>query len=284
MRPRNVRAGVSKALEDVVLRAMARAPDDRYPTASAFRGAMLAAERGGTPLVPLTFGSGRGPTDATVATPRVDTDRTPPGSSPPTFVRTERGWLVPTVAIVLVAAALIIAGVLVAGGGGLPHIGNNTSNSSASNANAATIADAKAFDPFGDGAENDDRADAVTDGDPATVWQTEGYDDQAIKTKPGVGLYVTLNKAVALAAVKVNSPTSGWSAEIYVAETPKGDVASWGAPVSTKSHIAAGATTFELGGKKGGVVLIWITDLGNDPPDDSGRFHARIADVSIAQK
>ena len=61
-------------------------------------------------------------------------------------------------------------------------------------------------------------------------------------------------------------------------------LASWGAPVSTKSDIAAGATTFDLGGKKGGVVLIWITNLGNDPPDDSGRFHARIADVSIAQK
>ena len=284
MRPRNVRAGVTKALEDIVLRAMARDPAARFASAGAFRAALLAAERGSPAGEPLSFVKSGRSADATVATSRVDADRTPPGSGPPTFVRTERGWLVPTLVIVLVAAALIIAGVLVAGGGGLPHIGRTANNSTASNAGTATIASVTAFDPFGDGAENNDKTGAVIDGDPSTVWQTEGYNDPAIKTKPGVGLYVTLSKATSLGALKVASPTAGWSAEIYVADTPKEDLASWGDPVASKSGIASGTTTFDLSGKKGGAVLVWITNLGNDPPDESGRFHARIAEVSISQK
>ena len=283
MRPRNVRAGVPKALEDVVLRAMARDPADRYASAAEFRAALLAADRGNAPAEPLTFTTGGA--DATIATPRIEGDHTPPGSAPPTFVRTERGWLVPTVVIVVVAAALIVAGVLVAGGGGLPHIGNsNGNNTNRSDANAVTLTAATAFDPFGDGAENNDRAGAVTDGDPSTVWQTEGYNDPAIKTKPGVGVFVTLAKPASLGALKVTSPTSGWSAEIYVADSPKDDLAGWGSPVATKSDIGSGSTTFDLGGKPAGAVLIWITSLGNDPADESGRFHARIADVAITQK
>src|SRR3954447_11475909 len=42
MRPRNIRAGIPKSLEDVVLKAIAREPDARYPSAAAFRAALLA--------------------------------------------------------------------------------------------------------------------------------------------------------------------------------------------------------------------------------------------------
>ena len=284
MRPRNVRAGVPKAVEDVVLRAMARDPAHRYGSAGEFRAALLAADRDTAPAGPLTFTHASDASDATVATPRVDTDPTAAASPPPAFVRTERGWLVPTLVIVLVAAALIVAGVLVAGGGGLPHIGSSNNNAGGANGTAATITKAVAFDPFGDDhAENNDQAPNATDGDPATYWQTQGYNDAAIKTKPGVGLYVTLSNGTAMSALKVNSPTSGWSAEIYVSDGPKDDLTSWGAPVTGKSDIPAGTTSFDLGGKKGGAVLIWITNLGNDPGDDSGRFHARIAEVSIVQ-
>ena len=55
MRPRNVRAGVPKAIEDVVLHAMARDPDQRYPSAAAFRAALLSAGRGAAPAQPLTI-------------------------------------------------------------------------------------------------------------------------------------------------------------------------------------------------------------------------------------
>jgi hypothetical protein len=284
MRPRNVRAGISKPLEDVVLRAMARDPAARFESAAAFRAALLAAEPGSAPSEPLTFTPRSSDPDATIATPRTEADHTPPGAAPPTFVKTERGWLVPTLVIVLIAGALIIAGVLLAGGGGLPHLGGNNGNgTTASNGKAVALTGATAFDPLGDGAENNDRASAAIDGDPSTAWQTQGYDDSAIKVKPGVGLVVTLANSTSLASLKVNSPTNNWSADIYVADSPKDSLEGWGAPVATKSGIAPGTTSFDLKGTKGGAVLIWITNVGTDA-DDSGRFHTLIADVTVDQK
>jgi hypothetical protein len=283
MRPRNVRAGVPKALEDVVLHAMARNPDERYASAASFRAALLAAGRGTAPAEPLTIAPARASAgDATVATGvRGRSDHTPTGS-PPTFVRTERGWLVPTVVIVLVAMALIIAGVFVAGGGSVPHIpgiGGGTASPTATN--AITLTGAKPFDPPpGDGTENDADAPKAIDGDPNTFWSTVGYNDPAIKIKPGVGLYVTLAQAAKLKTLKLTSPTSGWSAQIYLADSPKADLASWGAPVTQKDGITAGTVTFDLGGQSGAAVLIWITNVGTSP-DDAGRFHTQIAEVSV---
>jgi len=173
--------------------------------------------------------------------------------------------------------------VLVAGGGGLPHIGGSSSNSSsAATGNPVTIADATAFDPLGDGDENNGEAHAAIDKNSSTMWQTQGYNDSAIKVKPGVGLVVTLSNSSALGTLTVDSPTNGWSAEVYVADGPKPDVSAWGAPVAKKTGIA-GSATFDLHGAKGGAVLIWITNVGTDA-DDSGRFHARIAEVTVSQK
>jgi serine/threonine-protein kinase len=286
MRPRNIRAGVSKALEDVVLRAMARDPDQRFASAAAFRAALLAAGRGTAPAEPLTVASPSGPGDATVATNlRQHADPTPPRSSPPTFVRTERGWLVPTVVIVLVAAALIVGGILVTGGGGglpgLPSAGNGNTNPTATN--AVTIIAATAFDPFGDQKENDTDAPLAIDGKPDTFWQTEGYNNPAIQTKPGVGLYVTLKASSTLKTLKVTSATSGYAVQIYVADSPKPDLAGWGQPVTEKSGVSSGTTTFDLGGRKGAAVLIWFTNLGDGAGDEAGRTHGRIAEISVGQ-
>jgi serine/threonine-protein kinase len=282
MRPRNVRAGVPKAIEDVVLHAMARDPDGRYPSAAAFRAALLAAGRGAAPAQPLSIASApAAPGDATVATnvPR-KTDSTPTGS-PPTFVRTERGWLVPTAVIVVVAVVLIVGGVLLAGGGSVPSIPGIGGGNDPTTANPIAAADATAFDPPpGDGTENDADAPKAIDGDPSTFWQTQGYNDPAIKIKPGVGLYVTLNQAAKLKTLKVTSSTSGWAAQIYIADSPKTDLASWGTPVAEKDGIAAGTVTFDLGGHQGAAVLIWITNVGTSP-DDAGRFHTQIAEVSV---
>ena len=282
MRPRNVRAGVPKAIEDVVLHAMARDPNDRYPSAAAFRAALLAAGRGTATSPPLTIGpSASSPVDATVATNVPQPDRTPP-EAPPTFVRTERGWLVPTAVIVLIAAALIIGGAFLAGGGSvptLPGIGGDDDGPTASN--PVTLAEAAAFDPPpGDGAENDGDAPLAIDTDPNTFWQTQGYNDPAIQIKPGVGLIVTLAQSATLETLKVTSPTSGWAAQVFVADTPQPDVASWGDPVDQKDGIAAGTVDFDLGGREGGAVLIWITNVGTSP-DDAGRFHTQIAEINV---
>jgi hypothetical protein len=85
-----------------------------------------------------------------------------------------------------------------------------------------------------------------------------------------------------LKTLKITSPTNDWAVQIFVADSPKPDVTAWGDPVAQKDAIAAGTSTFDLGGHEGAAVLIWITNVGTSP-DDSGRFHARISEVSIGQ-
>jgi serine/threonine-protein kinase len=284
MRPRNVRAGIPKPLEDVVLRAMARDPQQRYPTAGAFRAALLAAGRGSpaAPVVPVDASGG----DETQATrpPLSKADATPAGAPPPAFVRTERGWLVPTLIIILVAAGLIIAGVLVTG-----SKRNSNGAATGSTAGAATpvaIVRATAFDPPpGDGQENDADTGKAIDGDPNTVWQTSGYNNRQLGgLKPGVGIAFTLDHATALDKLTIQSPTNDWSAKIYLSDGLHPDLAGWGDPVAGQDHIAMGTSTFDLGGHTGSAILVWITDLGDGGTDSAGRVHAQIAEVQVTAK
>jgi serine/threonine-protein kinase len=282
MRPRNVRAGIPRQLEDVTLRALARDPSQRFPTAAAFRAALLAAGRDSPapPVVPEDT-SGADATAAVFPTISVP-DRTPAGAPPPAFVRTERGWLLPTLIIILVAAALIVAGVLVSG-----NHKNNTSNpKNAASSAPVSIASAAAFDPPpGNGQENDADIPKITDGDPSTVWQTEGYNSRSFgRLKPGVGIALTLNESAALDKLTVQSPTNDWSAQIFVSGSTHSVLSDWGNPVAAKDHIASGTTVFDLGGHTGVAVLLWITDLGDGGPDSSGRVHAQIAEVSVKAK
>ena len=65
---------------------------------------------------------------------------------------------------------------------------------------------------------------------------------------------------------------------------PKSDLASWGDPAAAKDGIGTGQTTIDLNGRSGGAILIWITNLGHGSPDDAGRFHAQIAEVTVNQQ
>src|SRR5437588_114514 len=127
MRPRQLRPGIPRSLERIVLKAMSKDPAGRYATAAELRRDLLAVNLSD---------------DATVA---VDHDRTPPGGVAPTFVQSERSWLVPVVLIVVLAVTLGAVGLIFARSdtgksllatGGSPTPGQ-----------AATIRSAQAFDP-----------------------------------------------------------------------------------------------------------------------------------------
>ena len=289
LRPRQVRPGVPKALEDIVCRAMARDPQDRFQSATELRAALLAAgaaPMAGPDLTATTIEAAPGHTTA-IPRPAVAASGGAPGASVadaaagPSFRQTERSWLVPTALVVAIALVLGLAGVLLGRSGAGDLIGgvrDAIGGGARAEAVEVPITAAQAFDPTGDGHENDDDAGNVRDGDPATQWSTEGYNDRDItRLKDGVGIHLTLAEAADLDRVELDSPTNGWKVRIYVADAPAADLAGWGEPVATTEGLPAGTNRIDLGDAEGAAVLVWIVDRGDAP----GRAPAELNEVRV---
>lgn len=293
LRPRQLRADVSRPIEDVVLRALARHPADRFATAAEMRASLLAAHDGRVPeLAPATDVTAAG--DLTTAGRRADATPEPPrhqlpdamgaeGPPPPgtSFRETERSWLLPTLLIALVVVALVVAAVLF-GKSDAAHRLFGEKASTTTIASVPKVVKAQAaipFDPYGDPPGEEDNAGApnAIDGKANTEWHTETYQvgSEITRMKPGVGIYVTLGSTRALQQLAVTSSSTGWTAQIYVLDHPPGnDLQSWGQPLATKTDIAAGRTTFDLHGTRGQAVLVWITRLAPNG-------QVRISDIQV---
>jgi serine/threonine-protein kinase len=256
--PRQVRAGIPKAMEAVVLRAMAKKPEERYQTAAELQTALLSVD--------LRAGDVTNVVPAPPLPPPSGPHHTPPRGIPPTFVQSERRWIVPTVAIVAVALTLGVVGILFFRsdtGQNLLHDETPQATSPAT-PKAIGVLTPLAFDPPpGSGVEHDDELPFLLDRDPATVWRTETYNNNRFGgLKPGVGVVLRLDGTHKLKELKVTSPSKGWTAEVAVADTPAPTREAWGPAVASKKAGSDGSMTFDLDGRTGGAVLLWITDLG----------------------
>jgi hypothetical protein len=120
-----------------------------------------------------------------------------------------------------------------------------------------------AYDPEGDGHENDDLATQAVDGDPATFWKTEHYTHGFFKK--GVGLVLDAGRPRTISKVIVSTDSAGSSALIQLGVNPNGPFR----PVSAERPLS-GATTFTLAqGSAGRYVVVWITRL----PQAIGEAH-----------
>lgn len=265
LRPRQIVAGVPRDLEAVILRAIDTDAARRFPSAGELRAALLSVDLDDD------------------AVPLVGRDDTPPAGLVPSFRQSERSWLVPAAAIVLVAAALVVAGVLFARtdvGRDLFRGGDGRTPGSASAAPPRAIdATVQAYDPLGDGAEHDDEAVLVTDGNPETTWATSSYSRAAFGgLKAGVGLVAQLDEVTPIRRVEVQSPAPGWRAEVYVASAPSTAFpGGWGAPVVTLDGTRELVTADLPDGLRGGAVLVWLTSL----PRDGAGFRAVIGELRL---
>jgi serine/threonine-protein kinase len=295
-RPRVIRPGVPRELEAICLKLLARQPDQRYSSATETRSALLSAGATDAPTTtgsnqivalaqpplpppPLGPGLAMGPTDQTRVPPVP-----PPGAR---FSDTERRWLVPTLLVVLAAVSLGIAGLLISKSGARDIFdGGSNPDTPTTDAGPATlgVARATAFDPSpGDGDEHGNEVAKLTDGQAGTVWDTEWYRDRQLGSlKPGVGFYLTLDKASKVHQLKITSPSKGWSVQIYTADAPADTIEGWGSPRTSKENIAPGTTTLTLpdGGVHAGAVLVWITHLG-EAPTRTGQFSVDIGEVQV---
>ena len=219
-----------------MLKAMAKAPSDRFDTAGDMRAALSTID-----LVD---------DDATAMVTR---DPTPPEGITPTFAQTERSWLIPVVVIVLVALALGTVGVLFARNDNVRSFLDPSSKSPASGRSStpAKLVARGRSTPSGGGSEHDDQAPNVIDGNPATAWTTERYSSRHFgNLKSGVGIAVQLDHAEKLSQVQVVSPSKGYAIQVYVADALQPTLDGWGAPVDVKSGLD-GDTTFDLKGRRG---------------------------------
>ena len=142
------------------------------------------------------------------------------------------------------------------------------------------------FDPQGDGGENSGRVGALVDGDPSTLWVTEGYSTRRLGgLKEGVGLLIVLEPGQTFDQLILRSPTVGWTAELRVSDVPAEAIRSlvdFGGPVSTLTDIDARVDPLrvDLDGLQGSALLVWITDLGPNV-DDDGRSRVRIGELAV---
>ncbi|MBO0729000.1 MAG: hypothetical protein J2P57_07050, partial [Acidimicrobiaceae bacterium] len=103
------------------------------------------------------------------------------------------------------------------------------------------------------------------DGNPSTAWMTAHYRSPTFgNLYPGIGLAIDLGSSHTLHRLSVTSATHGWAAQAYTSATTIDSgqpVTAWGSPSATQTDIAGNAS-FDLGGRHGRYVLLWLTYLG----------------------
>jgi serine/threonine-protein kinase len=276
LRPRQVRAGIPRQLEDITLRALARDPDDRYPSAGALRLALGSIDLGGL--------EARADPTAVTPFPYADTGSTPPGrdrTGGDGYAGPERAWFVPAALILVIAVTLGVVGVLV----GTTDVGRGLFESvgvASPHHEPVRVASATSFDPFGsDRTENENEVGRAIDGDPATGWRTELYYGKPNfgGLKEGVGIVLRLAEPTVLDDIVLTSPNRSWTARIYLGDGTATDLTGWGQPAGavTADQTRTGSPVeASLGNQRASALLIWITNLG-DSRDGAYRFELREA-------
>ncbi len=273
--PRRLRADIPARIAAPVMRVLAREPDDRFDSAADLRAALL--DTGISPGAAKSTPSIAAPVEA---------------EEQPSFARSERGWLVPALFILLVATAITVAGLLLRE----TTIGddNGTTTSLAPTPAAAVVpwSAANPFDPQGRGTPGENNADApeAIDGDRSTSWRTESYDSPTFfGAKTGVGLGLVVGEPTEALELTIDGSTNGWSGRVYV--IPSDEIGSDGLPTDVldgREPIAVledvrDVRTLELGGRSlqpGDVVMIWITGLGDTTGE--GRHRVELAEVTLS--
>ena len=115
------------------------------------------------------------------------------------------------------------------------------------------------FDPPpGDGEEHNAQAGLVVDGNPATYWTTENYNEMNLAPKPGVGLLFDLGQSSRVTGFELESPYPGYTFQIRVGDDPN--------QLATTTGPAFRITTSDLRQSlaqplTGRYVLLWITSV-----------------------
>jgi eukaryotic-like serine/threonine-protein kinase len=254
--PGSMRSGIPRGLDAVIMRALAREPDDRFQTAEEMGSALdRAMPSDGGPVV-----------------------TSKPTRPEPAASSSVRSWFVVPL-VVLALAALAVGGFWVASRlieetGSGPVAGGETSS-------RLRVSDVASYDPSpGDGAEHDETLPDAVDGDPSTAWTTEGYTTPELgNAKPGVGIVVGFQRPAQVGLVRLRTDTEGFTFRLYGADSPDGfDVE--GPPLVSAdgddTFTAEDGMEIELEPVDAQYVLVWITDLV-----EAGDYRAHVNEIEV---
>ncbi len=303
---RSIRPEIPDVLNAIVDRLLARAPNDRFQRARDVRTALSAVvlrSPSSDPTLIVTPEDGWAGTDHRdhddmafeEAIPGLELDDFAEGElddDPGGFLRSERSWLLPALALGLVATGLIVAGALLA-----RPLGDDSESSSDAPSQPSTeatgttlltnvetfgppvIIGALDVDPDGDGTEHRSHLASALDGDDDTFWRTETYKDPAFGTKRGVGYLIELEGPSVVRSIEVDTNSDDWWIEVYVGDDFTTDIANWGEPDAILE--GSGREQVDLDGR-GRQVMLWITDPGLSEDDEDNPIRRfELVDVLI---
>jgi serine/threonine protein kinase len=223
------RRDVSPTVDELIQRAMAKRPEDRFPTTAALVAALdacLAEEGERKP-------ADRAPTQVVRPVARSRQRRPPPR---------RRAWLPFLLAVIVIAAGAALLGFIVTN--------QVTEDGSGGPVSLEAVSD---FDPEGGDGEHPEAVPAATDGDTNTFWTTETYNSFS---KSGVGIVLDAGGSVDLDRIEVISDEPGFTALIRAGDRQDGGFVD----VSDEQTVG-NRTVFRLeGNEEYRYYVVWITE------------------------
>jgi eukaryotic-like serine/threonine-protein kinase len=251
--PRALRSGISRELNEVVMRALARDPDERYQSAEEMAEALERA-------IPSDGSPGPPP-----PVPAIEPEPAPPPV---------RSWFVVPLLVLLVAAMAVggfwILGQVLDEAGPGSDEGGDVEGTPSRHLEASAVA---SFDPEGSGGEHDEDLPLATDGDPDTFWQTEGYNDDDLD-KSGVGVVLELPSPAQVGAVRLQTNLPGFEFSLFASDAAD----DWDLTSPIASATAEADTEVDVEDTEAGFVLLWITNLVDD---GVGAYRAHVNEVEV---
>jgi len=146
-----------------------------------------------------------------------------------------------------------------------------------------TILSIAAFDPDGDGVENDDQAASAIDGDPSTKWNTVCYSSEYLGGKGGVGLAITLD-APSTGTLTIDVDSAPFIVDVHTSanDTAPTEISGWGPAVNSDDSLQPEVLSVPITAPATHV-LVLVRQLGssgfcsNDNP-----FRGTISEVDFA--
>jgi putative peptidoglycan lipid II flippase len=304
LRPRQVRAGVSRELDSICDRILGDPPAHHRPPLTSADDIARALHLVGDESIRR-----EGPTTLTRVSPdllRLDPvvvpQGPPPGLAPPRrrpkayepapptpfergkasalrATKGDRRYVLAGVAVVLVIASFLAYVVSRTTGGG----GDEPAASPSSAVRALTVAGVNDFDPQSDdGAENPGEVRRVVDGNVGTGWRTTTYFSQAALggLKDGVGVVLDLGGPRELSSVRIRLAGEPTDVSVY-ASSPGADEPSTLRGLRRIAALDAAGQDASVSLPSGFLtryVVVWLTELPEVEPE---RFRGEIREITV---